>query len=357
VRILDQYIGSSFAKGFLLVILLLASIFSFLDLVEELEDVGKGYYRISDALFFVALTVPGRIVSLAPVAALLGCILGLGILDQCNEFVAMRAAGVSPRRIGWSAMKTGFLLMLVVAAGIQFAVPELAQRAWKNRVTAISGTLSLRTDEETGFWFRDGLRFISIQDMVYGRVPTDIDIFEFSDQGRLNVFTHAEEAHHLTNGKWMLLDVTQRIIGEQDVRLQTYPTLQWNAFLTPHRDTVMELEPENLSLTDLYSYTRDLRRRGQNAERYETALWQKLSIPLATGAMILIAIPFLFGGYRTVTTGQKVLLGAGVGIAFYLGGEIINQIGLALNLMPALPAIAPVVLLLAVALYLLRRVK
>ena len=57
---------------------LLVSLFSIVELVAQLDDVGKGSYEIKEALLYVALTVPERIGDLMPVSALLGGILPWG---------------------------------------------------------------------------------------------------------------------------------------------------------------------------------------------------------------------------------------------------------------------------------------
>jgi len=118
--------------------------------------------------------------------------------------------------------------------------------------------------------------------------------------------------------------------------------------------SVLELPPDSLSLSELYQYINALRERGQNAEHYTLALWQKLAIPLATGAMILLSLPFVFGPPRGMTVGLRITLGAVVGITFYLANQIIAYMGLLLELPPALPTLAPVAAILWIAVWRLR---
>ena len=60
MKILDRYIGISFLRSFVLIIIILVALFSFLELVSQLDDVGKGNFRIHDALVFIGLTMPRR---------------------------------------------------------------------------------------------------------------------------------------------------------------------------------------------------------------------------------------------------------------------------------------------------------
>ena len=96
MRLLDRYIARRVFRGYALIMVILASGFSLIALVHELDKVGKGTYATSDAALGVLLTLPGWIVELSPAMALLGAIVGLGELAAGEELIAMQALGVSP---------------------------------------------------------------------------------------------------------------------------------------------------------------------------------------------------------------------------------------------------------------------
>ena len=107
---LDRYIGSSVLVAILAVlgiILGLASLFAFIDEVGNVTDT----YTVTDVLSYVALTAPRRLYDMMPMAALIGCLIGLGSLASNSELTIMRAAGVSIARIVWAVMKPMLLLM------------------------------------------------------------------------------------------------------------------------------------------------------------------------------------------------------------------------------------------------------
>ena len=85
MKTLDRHIGISLAFGFLLVALILAVLFSFIEIVLEIDDIGKGNYRIQDVFYYVTLTAPRRTLDLLPLSALLGSILAMGHLADGNE--------------------------------------------------------------------------------------------------------------------------------------------------------------------------------------------------------------------------------------------------------------------------------
>jgi lipopolysaccharide export system permease protein len=71
--------------------------------------------------------------------------------------------------------------------------------------------------------------------------------------------------------------------------------------------------------------------------------------------MVLLSLTFIFGSTRMRTAGQRILTGMLVGIVFYLANQILGQLGLILELPPLVITLAPVGLILLVALRLLKR--
>jgi lipopolysaccharide export system permease protein len=106
---------------------------------------------------------------------------------------------------------------------------------------------------------------------------------------------------------------------------------------------------------ELFQYVRELERRHQPVARYAQELWAKIDLPLAMAAMIMIAVPFVFGPLRTQSTGQRMMIGAMIGIVFSLVQQITTYLGQLLNLSPALTATVPSVVLMGLAFYLFRR--
>ena len=68
----------------------------------EFGEIGKGSYTINHAIAATALTIPWRGYNLFPTAAVIGSLLGLGQLAATSELTALRALGLSRRRLSVS---------------------------------------------------------------------------------------------------------------------------------------------------------------------------------------------------------------------------------------------------------------
>ena len=153
----------------------------------------------------------------------------------------------------------------------------------------------------------------------------------------------------------MLNDITQKRFAEQGIREQKLSTMTLDSFLSLDQVNILELPPDSLSFSDLNQYIVALRQSGQNADRYALALWRKLSVPLTTGAMVLLSLPFIFGSTRKITAGRRIMLGSLVAIVFYFADQVIVHLGLLLSLKPFITAMIPVVLISSIALWKMRR--
>lgn len=355
MRILDRYIGLHVLGGYLLVMLVLITLFAFIDFVDQLDNLGKGDYGLVDAIEFVLLMAPRRMMDLAPATALLGGSLALGTLASSNQLVVMRAAGVSVGRIGWAVMKAALLLVLGVVILTQFIAPPLQQRAYERQLLQIGKIRDLRTNN--GFWSRDSVSFINIGRIQHGRIPSQINIYEFDPQGRLLSFIHADSADITQHERWLLRDVWQKTQGEEGLITARLPERMWDSFLTEDQIQVLEYPADSLAPVDLYEYIQYLRDSGQETAAYDLQLWQKLVLPLTTAAMALLAIPFVFGLPRLAGSGQRLLVGVIMGIVLYFLNQIVSNLALMLNLNVPLVVMTPVLVILAVALLLFKRMR
>ena len=112
MRKLDRYIIANVAAAMLLVLLVVLSLDLVFSFIAELEEL-KNDYQVAEAIMFVITTLPRRIYDYLPLAAFIGSLIGLGALANNSELTVIRAAGVSTRRIVWSAMKPAIAIVIV----------------------------------------------------------------------------------------------------------------------------------------------------------------------------------------------------------------------------------------------------
>ena len=353
LKIIDRYLGRNTLQGFLLVLSMLVVIFSFLELLIQINDLGKGSYRLPDAFLFVALTIPKRVVDLMPVAALLGSIVSLGLLADHQELTAMQAAGMSVQRIAFSVLGTSIVLMLTAIILAEFVAPPLDQSARFMRSRAVYGNAVIMQKE--GFWVRHGQSFVHVGRTFGGGGAADIEIYELDESGRLRRFIAAKQASIQDGQDWLLTDIQAKVFDGESVSVSLMDHYRLTSFLTPVQVSILELPADSLSLSDLWGFIRSLNQRSENSKAYALAFWQKVCLPVTTGIMVLLSLTFIFGSTRIRNASQRIFIGMLVGVVFYLANQIVGNLGLILDLPPLFTTLAPVSVILVVALKLLRK--
>ena len=354
VKILDRYLAASIITSTLLVLAVLLALFSFIQFVDALSDVGKADYQLMDAVKYVLLSLPRQSFEIFPMAALLGTTLGLSALAADAELVAMRAAGVSVLRIVRATMQVGITLAVLAVLVGEFLVPETQRIAEEGRAQALKIRISQQGD--LGLWLRDGKTYVHVGEVLPDLSLLQVDIYEFDESDRLRRQTSAERGGY-ENGQWWLGDVHESELTEAKVQSRKVKREEWNSTLTPDLFSVFTVRPEGLSLLQLYRYIRHLRQNHQNTGPYALAFWQKLMAPLSTVVMMVLAVPFVFGQQRSGGIGARLFTGIILGLAFLVVSRGIGFFGLLHGIPAAVGAILPTLLFFGLALWMLRRVR
>lgn len=354
VVILDRYIMRTVIGSVSLVMLILLALFAFAAFVNELTYMGKGEYGVLQALVYVALTLPALAYDLFPVAALLGSVIGLGVMASNSELVVMRSAGVSVARITWSVMKAGIILVVVAVVISEFISDRSERMAQELRSQALVGLATKKTDK--GFWTRDETRIINVRSVLASGELRGIYIYEIDQQRHLKEVIHATRAT-FEDGHWWLQEVKVSRIGMDRVDAAFLDTLSQESLIDPEMINVIAIKPRSLSARGLYKYIEYLKMNDLNAAHYEMVFWSKVILPFATAMMVFLSIPFVFGPLRSVGVGVRVLVGTLVGISFYVIHQMSSYVGLVYHINPVASAVMPTLLFFTASLFMMRKIR
>jgi lipopolysaccharide export system permease protein len=85
------------------------------------------------------------------------------------------------------------------------------------------------------------------------------------------------------------------------------------------------------------------------------ALWQKLSTPLTTGALLLLSLPLIFGPIRDTSAGLLITIAVLIGIFAYLFNNIIGDLGLLFNFPPSVTVLMPIAFILMISTWMAKK--
>lgn len=352
MSILDRYIGRHVVLGTLTVLAILVALFSILELVEDVSQVGRGDYTLLRALEYSVLRLPGRVFQTLPVAALVGSVLGLGLLTHTSELTVMRTSGISVGRITGAVLKSAATLVVAALLLGEVVVPTTERLAHERRSVAINNDIALET--AYGLWMRDGLSFINIRRVLPNAGLADVYIYEFDQEQRLRVATYAARATPAQDG-WHLEGIEQSEIGDALVVSRSLERATWMSLLGPDQVAAVPIRPEGLSVVGLIRYLSYLKDNDLNITRYMFALWNKFVYPLTAGVMVFVSVVLVLGPLRVVALGPRLLIGMVIGIVFYIVQQTSVQVGVVYEAGPFWPVLAPPLAFLCLGVWLMRR--
>ncbi|UDG80010.1 LPS export ABC transporter permease LptG [Candidatus Steffania adelgidicola] len=353
--VLDRYIGKTIFSFIMMTLFMLVSLAGIIKFIEQLRKVGQGGYSAIGAGLFTLLSIPKDIEIFFPMATLLGALLGLGSLATHSELVVMQASGFSRFQVAGSVIKTAIPLVIWTMAIAEWVAPAGEKIAYKYRTQAIYGGAVLST--QNGVWAKDGNDFVFIERVVGSNKLAGINIYHFdqTEQPRLQLLRYATTAT-FSNGSWKFqkVDESDFTNSKQVIHQQTL-NRDWKTNLTPDKLGVIALEPNSLSISGLYNYIHYLKQCGQESNRYQLNMWNKIFSPFSVAVMMLMALSFIFGPLRNVPMGVRVITGISWGFLFYLLDQIFGPLSLVYNMPPAFAALLPSMVFFMISIIMLLR--
>jgi lipopolysaccharide export system permease protein len=330
------------------IILGLATLFAFIDEMGEVSDT----YTLMDAFSYVLLTAPRRLYDMLPMAALIGCLIGLGSLASNSELTIMRAAGVSIGRIVWAVMKPMLILMVVGVVIGEYVAPATEVTAQANRSLA-QGSGDAQSAKH-GLWHRQGDEFIHVNSVQPNGVLYGVTRYRFDKERHMLSASFAKRGE-FDKDHWQLSDVTTTVFHDKSTEVVTTPVERWDIALSPQLLDTVVMAPESLSISGLWGYIHYLADQGLSNGRYWLAFWVKVLQPLVTAALVLMAISFIFGPLRSVTLGQRVFTGVLVGFTFRIVQDLLGPSSLVFGFSPLFAVLIPAGVCALAGVWLLRR--
>jgi len=349
-NILDRYTARKYLAVFSLVFISTLSLFIIITFFDQIDNLYEHNKPLSMFFEYIWYKIPDFINYVLPISALTSVLLSLGLMTKFNEITAMKASGVSLYR---TVLPVLFLSGLVSFFSFYLQENVLpysnkkAEETW-NRINDIPPRSYNRLDRR---WvagknqdriYYEGLRmyyynyFDPISSVFSHLTILEINIVDWSitrrvyaDKGSLDgheLLLHEAWVRRFQNSKpseFRQMGETSLFINEA----KEYFIKDWK-------------EPDQMNYSELKQYIQDIEERQFDTTRLEVDLHSKISFPLVSLIMTLLAIPFAFSmGKR----GALVGIGLSLIIAMIYWGTVgvFQSMGYAGYMQPFLAAWGP----------------
>jgi lipopolysaccharide export system permease protein len=131
--------------------------------------------------------------------------------------------------------------------------------------------------------------------------------------------------------------------------------MQWVSGIKPELLESAVTRPFYLSISALWDQIKYLKSNGLDDRIYQSAIWEKITYPLAIIALVLAGMPFVFGSSRQQNHGFRLFIGMTLGGLFMLVNAGVQNLATAYSLPVGLSIATPSAILMIVAFSVLRR--
>ena len=249
-------------------------------------------------------------------------------------------------------MQAAAILALVGYLIGDWIVPDSESRARNIRNLTEKENAVLQSEQ--GLWIKDDARVVRIGALLPEGFARDIEIFELDGDGRIVSTLRAEQAVPVDGG-WELRQVRKSILGPPAAQALSFERLLYEGSLSLDLLQVLKIKPRKMSTADLLAYLDFLDENRLDASAERLILWKKLSSPMTVFIMCLLAVPFVLGSQRQTGSGQRLLIGILLGLAYVVADRLLTQLGAQLGIYPPVVALLPNLMFLSLAVYLLMR--
>jgi lipopolysaccharide export system permease protein len=346
-RRLALYMVRLFLTRSLAVLFALILVLMTLDLLGEAGKIlavpGNGD---AELWHYVVLRIPILVSRFLPFSVLLGTLIAFVSLNQNSEVVAMKAAGLSAHQILAPLVLASIGIAAALFAFNEGVVVNSARHvdAWSNNdykpIPPASGVLSnvwLLKDD-------DLVRAEIVTGRGAGMTLHKVSIYDRSG-GVLQRVINAATATPSGDG-WRLHEVE---LYDADMNVvRRAPEVEALAGIAPGQFTIAKVDPTELDYWTLKERIAELEAAGRSTDEARAGLAHKLSGPLSTLLMPLLAAVAAFGLARSGHVMVRAVIGMALGFAYFVADNFSLAMGNAGAYPPMIAAWAPFLLFLLI---------
>jgi len=353
MNLISRYILKKCLINTAMLLFAFAVIYSIVNAIPELGDVGKGSYTTGAMFVYLAALLPSYIYLLIPLAVLIGVMSTMLGLVKNSEYAIIRTSGVSLKDITKVLTIFGIIFAVFTFTLGELIAPKASHFAKLYKLNKMDQKLS--TALSSGVWSKDGEQNIINIKQINSNDSSSIDgiqIFAYDDQQQLQTYTTAQSDNwDNKNHVWILKNIIQYKYLPTKIDISHIPQMNWKSSIDPSYFNVLVVSADDMPALGLMKYIKHLKHNHQATNRHEIAMWNKLLYPIACISMAFIAVGFIPNNGRNINLSSKLFLGILIGVAFFFTNKLVGYMAVIFTWNPILSATVPTFILFGIGWY------
>lgn len=350
MTVLSRYLALAFLRVFGTALGAAASLYVIIDMFDRVGEVLPFSPAWTSLVSYFLFKLPKIVFDIFPAASLLAALVSVSLLSRNREIVAMRACGMSDRRIARPIVAAAFLLSLGALAWSEMVVPVAASRSRWLWDVELKQKVYRGVFDAASLWFQGERGFVHIRLYDAGdRVISGLTLYESNDSFELQRIFEVESMTWQEDRWISSAGLVKDLAGRDEVRVRPLARGEFEMAEDPENLAARKRKPEEFSFRQLRALIAQLEARGLGADEYLVDLHHKLAWPFSGLVVALLGVPLALRAGPAAGLAVGTALGMVVGFAYWIVTGLALSAGRTGGISPVVAAWAANTLFSAVA--------
>jgi len=310
---ITKYLTFEIIKSYILILLILVSIFSLFLFIEELDN----NYPVTSIIEYVILSMPSTAGLLSTLALFIGSILVIGRLNSNKELQILISAGLSI----FSFFKKFFSIVIILAI-FNLIINEITSPFFfeKSRLVKALASGQTYSNADYNIWLKKENKFVRIEESINGQEFRNISIFTIEDNELMSIL-FAQEGR-LQDGDLVILKKDLFKIYRDNHFINYSKFLEkdeaYKLELNSRQIESLNRDERSMNIIELVKSLIFLSQNGISNNDYVVELVTRATSPLTVIGLIILALPFVLRFDRGTSISKMMIISISIALVFNL---------------------------------------
>src|SRR5688572_15781617 len=326
-----RYALRTFLWNFFVLWISFTALLQIVDLLGNSDEVLDRHPRDAGAVMEYAIwRLPELAVFLIPFSVLMATLLSLAKFERGNETLALKSAGAPYYQI-----LLAFLPAVGLVAALHFVLTDqIVPRSighLMERDLYVDKKSKNDDEEDQRVWVQDGDIIVEVgQVEEQGTELFNMRLYQRDEVGNV---THQRFVRHATfdinTRKWTLEKIQDtKVIPDKPTEVSTIESEPWDTKLGPQEFSELIERPQAMTTKRLWSFATSEQIGVRPTYFYETWLQKRVSLPVSSNLMILLAAAVALSfGRRDKGVASGMAIGFGLGFLYFITEGLVQSVG------------------------------
>jgi len=335
LKLIDKYILREFLRFFLITCVTFIALYLIVDFFERIRMFLSNKATAVQMASYFLYSIPMIISMILPAAILLSTLLTYSFLSKFSEITAMKANGISLRRIALPVLAVAAIIAVFLFFFTELVTPYSLQKTQYIVKVDVQKQKAMGFFKQNEIWYRshDAIYNFKMFDLEKN-ILRGITINHLNPDFTLKMRIDAERAEW-KNNSWVFFNLLVTTFDQNNT-----PSLEWSKEKVisipegPNDFKIIQKDAEKMGYFELRRYVNKIRSEGYDVSRYMVDLQGKIAFPLVCLILVIIGMSFSVRSERSGGVMQSLALGIFIGFSYW----IVHAFSMSLGKSGMLPA-------------------